>query len=107
MTDSFTAEMKKWFSETSTKLLRYIACLNSKKSLSKFDHDMLSRLAQISFYDFSVSDHLILKERLCIYINDVRRNYEFSSCHNLANLAVEMVQTDKHLIFHWFITLLN
>ncbi|KAH7676979.1 Ribonuclease H-like protein [Dioscorea alata] len=80
--DLLNAEMNNRFSETSTKLLRCIACLDPRNSFSKFDHD-----------------YLILKEQLRIYIHDVRRNSDFSSCHDLASLAVKMVQTDKHLTF--------
>ncbi|KAH7663320.1 Ribonuclease H-like protein [Dioscorea alata] len=97
--DLLNVEMNNRFSETSTELLRCIACLDPRNSFSKFDHGMLVRLAQIYSNDFSTSDYLILKEQLRIYIHDVRRNSDFSSCHDLASLAVKMVQTDKHLTF--------
>ncbi|KAH7665581.1 Ribonuclease H-like protein [Dioscorea alata] len=97
--DLLNAEMNNRFSETSTELLRCIVCLDPRNSFSKFDHGMLVRLAQIYSDDFSTSDYLILKEQLRIYIHDVRRNSDFSSCHDLASLAVKMVQSDKHLTF--------
>ncbi|XP_039135778.1 uncharacterized protein LOC120273212 [Dioscorea cayenensis subsp. rotundata] len=97
--DLLTTEMNNRFSETSTKLLRCIACLDLRNSFSKFDHGMLVRLAQLYSDDFSTSDHLILKEQLRIYIHNVRRNSDFSSCHDLASLAVKMVQFDKHLTY--------
>ncbi|KAH7663595.1 Ribonuclease H-like protein [Dioscorea alata] len=97
--DLLNAEMNNRFSESSTELLRCIACLDPRNSFSKFDHGMLVRLAQIYSDDFSTSDYLILKEQLRIYIHDVRRNSDFSSCHDVASLAVKMVQTDKHLTF--------
>ncbi|KAJ0967581.1 hypothetical protein J5N97_024498 [Dioscorea zingiberensis] len=97
--DLLIAEMNNRFSETSTELLRCIACLDPRNSFSRFDHGMLVRLAQIYSGDFSASDHLILKEQLRIYIHDMRRSSDFSSCHDLASLAVKMVQTDKHLTF--------
>ncbi|KAH7655918.1 Ribonuclease H-like protein [Dioscorea alata] len=105
--DLLTAEMNNRFSETSTELLRCIACLDPRNSFSKFDHGMLVRLAQIYFDDFSISDHLILKEQLRIYILDVRRNSDFLSCHDLASLAMKMVQTDKHLTFPLFYRLIE
>ncbi|KAH7666078.1 Ribonuclease H-like protein [Dioscorea alata] len=97
MIDLLTVEMKNHFSETSTKLLRCIACLDPRNSFSKFDHSMLVRLAHIYSDDFSTSDHLILKEQLHMYIHDVRG--KFFCYHDLASLAVKMVQTDKHLTF--------
>ncbi|KAH7676768.1 Ribonuclease H-like protein [Dioscorea alata] len=97
--DLLTAEMNNRFSETSTELLRCIFCLDPRNSFLKFDHGMLVRLAQICSDDFSISDHLILKVQLRIYILNVRRNSNFSSCHDLASLAMKMVQTDKHLTF--------
>ncbi|KAH7688385.1 Ribonuclease H-like protein [Dioscorea alata] len=97
--DLLNAEMNNRFSESSTELLRCIACLDPRNSFSKFDHGMLVRLAQIYSDDFSTFDYLILKEQLRIYIHDVRRNSDFSSCHDVASLAVKMVQTDKHLTF--------
>ncbi|KAH7668712.1 Ribonuclease H-like protein [Dioscorea alata] len=97
--DLLNAEMNNRFSETSTGLLRCIACLDPRNSFSKFDHGMLVRLAKIYSDDFSTSDYLILKEKIFIYIHDVRRNFDFSSCHDLASLVVKMVQTDKHLSF--------
>ncbi|KAH7661298.1 Ribonuclease H-like protein [Dioscorea alata] len=99
MIDLLIAEMNIRFSETSTELLRCIACLDPRNSFSKFDHGMLVRLTQIYSDDFSASDHLILKEQLRIYILDVRRNSDFLSCHDLASLVMKMVQTDKHLTF--------
>ncbi|XP_039115842.1 uncharacterized protein LOC120251373 [Dioscorea cayenensis subsp. rotundata] len=97
--DLLTTEMNNIFSETSTKLLRCIACLNPRNSFSRFDHGTLVRLAQIYSNDFSTSDHLILKEKLRIYIHDVRRNSDISNCHDLPSLAVKMVQFDKHFTF--------
>ncbi|XP_039138160.1 uncharacterized protein LOC120275602 [Dioscorea cayenensis subsp. rotundata] len=76
-----------------------ITIIIMRRSLLPFDHGMLVRLAQIYSNDFSTSDRLILKEQLCIYIHDVRRNSDFSNCHDLASLAVKMVQFDKHLTF--------
>ncbi|XP_039120027.1 uncharacterized protein LOC120256402 [Dioscorea cayenensis subsp. rotundata] len=75
--DLFTVEMNNRFSETSTELLRCIACLDPRNSFSRFDHGMLVRLARLLLDDFSTSDHLILKEQLRIYIHDVRRNSIF------------------------------
>ncbi|KAH7690448.1 Ribonuclease H-like protein [Dioscorea alata] len=76
--DLLNVEMNNRFSETSIELLRCIACLDPRNSFCKFDHGML---------------------QLLIYIHDVRRNSDFSSCHDLASLAVKIFQTDKHLTF--------
>ncbi|XP_039133244.1 zinc finger MYM-type protein 1-like [Dioscorea cayenensis subsp. rotundata] len=43
--DLLTAEMNNRFSETSTELLRCIACLDPRNSFSRFDYGMLVRLA--------------------------------------------------------------
>ena len=45
--DLIISEMNNRFSETSTELLRCIACLDPRNSFSKFDKGMLLRLAEI------------------------------------------------------------
>ncbi|KAH7679406.1 Ribonuclease H-like protein [Dioscorea alata] len=71
--DLQTVEMNSTFSETSTELLRCFACLDPRNSFSKFDHGMLVRLAQIYSDNFSTFNHLILKEKLHIYIHDLAK----------------------------------
>ena len=65
------------FTEASTELLLCIACLDPKNSFSAFDHVKLRRLAELYPEDFTVDDHLILKNQLNTYIRDVRRNDAF------------------------------
>lgn len=97
--DSITIDINNRFSKTSMELLRCIACLDPSDSFSKFNYAMLLRLAEIYSVDFSIFDREILKEQLHMFVLNVRSTSDFSSCHDLATLAVRMVQTETHLIF--------
>jgi hypothetical protein len=57
------------------------------------------KLAMIYSADFSQYDLLILRDQLDIFIVDVRGNSDFANCEDLGNLAIKMVQTERHLVF--------
>jgi hypothetical protein len=57
------------------------------------------KLAKIYSADFSQYDLLILRDQLDIFIVDVRGNSDFTNCEDLGNLAIKMVQTERHLVF--------
>jgi hAT family C-terminal dimerisation region len=98
--DSLLFEMDERFSETSTNLLKCIACLDPRDYFSKFDHDKLLELASIYYSaDFSSVDRTFLRGELGTFIYDVRNSSEFSDCHDLATFAIQMVQTERHLCF--------
>ena len=99
MIDLLIVEMNNRFSETSTTLLRCISCLDPGNSFAMFDHASLISLAEMYSDDFSVTDLDILKDQLYTYIHDVRRSGDFVNCVNLADLALRMVQTKRHLVF--------
>ncbi|XP_039143986.1 uncharacterized protein LOC120281142 [Dioscorea cayenensis subsp. rotundata] len=92
-------EMNSRFSEITTEVLTCISCLHPRDSFYRFHHGKLLRLAEIYSYDFSVQDLHLLKEQLHTYIQDVRRSSDFVECHDLASLAVKLVETRKHLVF--------
>uniref|UniRef100_J3MWK3 HAT C-terminal dimerisation domain-containing protein n=1 Tax=Oryza brachyantha TaxID=4533 RepID=J3MWK3_ORYBR len=49
--------------------------------------------------DFSEYACILLRDQLDTFIYDVRADPEFSSCSDLGNLAVKMVQSDRHTVF--------
>ena len=97
--DQILVELNNRFAERSTQLLRCIACLDPKNSFANFDQDKLLELAMIYASDFSSYDCVVLKTQLETFIVDVRSDEDFSSCNDLGNLAVKMVQTDRHTCY--------
>ena len=49
--------------------------------------------------DFSQYDCVVLRDQLGTFIADVRDDLDFANCTDLGNLAVKMVQTDRHTVF--------
>ena len=76
--DLISQEMDNRFNEANTKLLLCIACLDPRNSFKAFDHTKLYRLAQFYPNDFSAIELILLKDQLQTYIQDVRRNDDFS-----------------------------
>jgi hypothetical protein len=98
--DQIIVELNNRFAEKSTQLLRCIACLDPKNSFANFDEDKLVELAAMYADDFSIYEiSFVLRNQLETFIADVRGDPDFLSCHDLGNLAVKMVQTDRHTIF--------
>ncbi|XP_050232846.2 uncharacterized protein LOC126681344 [Mercurialis annua] len=97
--DLLTVEMNNRFSESSTELLRYISCLDPRDSFSRFDQHSLICLAELYSDDFSATDLYFLREELKTYICEVRNSSDFTSCEDLAILAIKMVQTGRHSTF--------
>lgn len=50
-------------------------------------------------YDFSQYDLVVLMDQLGTFIADVGKDLDFANYINLGNLLVNMVQTDRHIIF--------
>jgi hypothetical protein len=92
-------ELNNYFTGRSTQLLRYISCLDPRNSFASYDKAQLIQLAKIYSADFSQYDVLILRYQLDIFIVDVRGNSDFANCKDLHNLAIKMVQTERHLVF--------
>jgi len=56
--------------------------------------------------DFSY-DHLCLRDQIDIFIGEVRNDSSFANCHDFGELAIKMVQTERHSFFNWFIASLS
>nr|XP_051184594.1 uncharacterized protein LOC127298782 [Lolium perenne] len=98
--DQIIVELNNRFAEKSTQLLRCIACLDPKNSFANFDEDKLVELAAMYADDFSIYEiSFVLRNQLETFIADLRGDPDFLSCHDLGNLAVKMVQTDRHTTF--------
>jgi hypothetical protein len=97
--DRNIVEMNHRFSETSTRLLKCIACLDPRDSFSSFDHEKLLELANIYSVDFSSQDCYLLNDQLNIYVDVMRRSPDFLTCGSLSSLALKLVQTRQHLVF--------
>lgn len=79
--------------------MRCIACLDPRNSFANFDEDKLIELARMYAADFSPYDCIVLKDQLETFIADVRADPHFLSCSDLGNLAMKMVQSDRHTVF--------
>ncbi|XP_027174709.1 uncharacterized protein LOC113774364 [Coffea eugenioides] len=97
--DLIIQEMNNRFSEVSTELLSYIACLDPKSSFSQFNVQKLLRLADLYPEDFSSNDYLYLESQLRNYIYNVQRDPQFSEVGDLGSLAQQMVKTGKNTVF--------
>ena len=49
--------------------------------------------------DFSLDDRKAIKDQLPTFIIHVRRLEEFRVCHDLASLAIKMVELKRHIVF--------
>lgn len=97
--DSITTEFDHRFNEVSTELLTCFACLDPRESFSKFDVNKLAHLTEIYLDDFSLDDRKAIKDQLATFIIHVRRLEEFRVCHDLASLAIKMVELKRHIVF--------
>jgi hypothetical protein len=94
--DQIIVEFNNRFAERSTQLLRYIACLDPKNSFANFDSDKLIELARMYAHDFSQYECIVLRDQLGTFIADARDDPNFANCIDLGNLALTMVQTERH-----------
>ena len=92
-------ELNNCFAERSTQLLRCIVCLDPQNSFANFDEDKLIELAQIYVVDFTQYDCIVLRNQLEMFVNDARADASFTCCNDLGDLAIKMVQTDRHTTF--------
>ncbi|KAG8645341.1 hypothetical protein MANES_10G056233v8 [Manihot esculenta] len=97
--DVIAMEMDKHFTETNTKLLRCVMCLDPSNSFANFDHVRLLQLAKLYSNDFSSTDIIELDHQLQNYICDMRSNEIFSNISNLGDLAKKMVEINYHTYF--------
>ena len=97
--DQVIVELNNRFAERSTQLLRCIACLDPQNFFANYDREKLIELAQIYDDDFSQYDHDRLPQQLDNFISDVRADPSFANCTDLGELAIKMVQTERHTTF--------
>ncbi|XP_042380279.1 zinc finger MYM-type protein 1-like [Zingiber officinale] len=95
--DMMVQEMNNRFSESSTEVLTCITYLDPKDSFSQFNIGKLLRLAELYPEDFSLTDRVILEDKLETYIQNVRG--EFSMIEDLGSLAKKMVEMSKNTVF--------
>ena len=82
-----------------SKLLKCIACLDPRNSFANFDEDKLVELGKLYVADFSSYDCIVLRDKLEIFIVDMRADSDFINCNDHGDLDVRMVQSDRHVIF--------
>ena len=92
--------MENRFTESSTKLLLCMSCLDPKNSFSNFSLSRLLRLAELYPPDFSEQDRIELKEQLKTWIYEMRGNEFFSKLTNIRDHAKKMVEVGIHTTFH-------
>ena len=97
--DQIIVEFNNRFAEKSTQLLRCIACLEPRNSFANFDINKLVELAQLYGTDFSEYECRVLRDQLETFVTEARADTEFLSCIDLGQLAIKMVQTDRHTHF--------
>ncbi|XP_039123304.1 zinc finger MYM-type protein 1-like [Dioscorea cayenensis subsp. rotundata] len=95
--DMIMQNMNSHFPESTIELLSCISCLDPKQSFSRFDAVKLVRIAELYPEDFSELDRMALVDQLEMYIYDMRKNVDFSSLGNIGELAIKLVETEKHL----------
>ncbi|XP_050217671.1 uncharacterized protein LOC126668523 [Mercurialis annua] len=77
----------------------HLLSFDPRDFFSRFDQHSLICLAELYSDDFSATDLYFLREELETYICEVRNNSDFTSCEDLAILAIKMVQTSRHSTF--------
>ncbi|KAL6629769.1 hypothetical protein ACP70R_029534 [Stipagrostis hirtigluma subsp. patula] len=94
--DQVIVELNNRFAERSTQLLRCIACLDPRNSFANYDEAKLIELANIYAADFTEYECDRLRDQLQNFILEARADPDFTSCIDLGNLAIKMIQTDRH-----------
>ena len=92
-------ELNNHFSEVTTELLLCMACLNPSDSFLAFDIQKFTRLAKFYPSDSSETDVLALDNQLHTYIVDMCSNDEFLELKGIGDLARNMVETNKDVIY--------
>ena len=92
-------EVESHFSETSTKLLLFMACLNPNNSFASFDKSKLIQLAHLYPHDFSDIDVETLEDQLDTYILDMLSSSDFVNLNGIGALAKKMVETKRDKVF--------
>lgn len=97
--DATMTEINHRFNEVSSELLVCMSCLNPSNSFAMFNVDKLVRLAEIYEADFTISDRLMLRSQLQIFILNIGRSEKFHGCSDISKLSQLMVETKKDKTF--------
>ncbi|KAL4592042.1 hypothetical protein LXL04_005021 [Taraxacum kok-saghyz] len=92
-------ELESRFSETSTKLLLFMACLNPNNSFAAFDKNKLIQLARLYPHDFSDIDVETLEDQLETYILDMLSSSDFANLNGIGDLAQKIVETKRDKVY--------
>ncbi|KAJ7010653.1 zinc finger MYM-type protein 1-like [Populus alba x Populus x berolinensis] len=87
------------FTEMSTELLIYVACLNPSDSFSIFNKEKLICLTLFYRSEFSITDLIVLGDQFDTCIIDLHGDDEFFGIEFIASIVEKMVKTKKNLIF--------
>ncbi|RIA04130.1 hypothetical protein BRARA_K01668 [Brassica rapa] len=85
------------FTEVNTELLTCMASLNPVGAFRGFDKSKLVKLAKFYPDDFSFMECISLEQQLGIFIDNVRHDQRFKDLKILGDLALMMVETQKHI----------
>ena len=80
-----------------------MACFRRKDSFVAFDLESLVELAKFyadNLHSYKLDD---LGHEVISYIDNVWADERFANLHVISNLAKLVVDTNKHITFHWFI----
>jgi hypothetical protein len=105
--DWLIQELDSRFNETTSQLLVCSAAFNPRDSFDDFNVDNLMSLAKLYANDF---DHVELRDlnaELFLYIDDVRHDDIFANIQTIAELSQKMVETRKHITYHFVYRLLK
>ena len=81
--------------------------LSPANSFAAFDAQKVRRLAEFYPGDFSSQDLIFLELQLDNYIDDMRKDENFNGLENLVDLSVKLVETRRHIVYHFVYMLLK
>ncbi|XP_071695095.1 uncharacterized protein [Rutidosis leptorrhynchoides] len=100
-------ELGDHFSEVSTEFLTNMVALSPRNSFCMFDAFNLMRLSEMYPMDFNQAERDLLKHELGIYYDVVHRDPRFANLKGIGELSRLMVETEKHLSYHYVYCLLK
>ncbi|KAG5087926.1 hypothetical protein JHK86_000538 [Glycine max] len=92
-------ELNDRFTETNTRLLFCMDCLNPTNLFFAFDKARLIEFTKFYPCEFSAIKLVMLDNQLETYIIDMRSNVEFSSLKGIKYLSEKLVETGRHLVY--------
>ncbi|KRH32516.1 hypothetical protein GLYMA_10G055700v4 [Glycine max] len=98
-TEHHYRELNDRFTETNTRLLFCMDCLNPTNLFSAFDKARLIEFAKFYPCEFSAINLVMLDNQLETYIIDMRSNVELSFLKGIKNLSEKLVETGRHIVY--------